>query len=43
LTILSETKEVYAYFSLSENDFMKFKDQFPGNTIEEKIKANAGS
>jgi membrane fusion protein (multidrug efflux system) len=38
LTILSETKEVYAYFSLSENEFMKFKDQFPGNTIEEKIK-----
>jgi membrane fusion protein (multidrug efflux system) len=38
LTILSETKEVYAYFSLSENDFIKFKDQFQGNTIEEKIK-----
>ena len=38
LTILSETKEVYAYFSLSENDFMKFKDQFKGTTIEEKIK-----
>lgn len=38
LTILSETKEVYAYFSLSENDFIKFKDQFQGNTLEEKIK-----
>jgi membrane fusion protein (multidrug efflux system) len=38
LTVLSETKEVYAYFSLSENDFMEFKNQFPGNTIEEKIK-----
>ena len=38
LTILSETKEVYAYFSLSENDFIQFKDQFTGNTIEEKIK-----
>jgi len=38
LTILSETKEVYAYFSLSENDFMKFKDQFKGTSIEEKIK-----
>jgi membrane fusion protein (multidrug efflux system) len=38
LTVLSETKEVYAYFSLSENDFIKFKNQFQGNTIEEKIK-----
>lgn len=38
LTILSETKEVYAYFSLSETDFIQFKNQFPGNTIEEKIK-----
>lgn len=38
LTILSETKEVYAYFSLSENDFIQFKNQFPGTTIEEKIK-----
>jgi membrane fusion protein (multidrug efflux system) len=34
LTVLSETKEVYAYFSLSENDFIQFKNQFPGNTIE---------
>jgi membrane fusion protein, multidrug efflux system len=38
LTVLSETKEVYAYFSLSENDFLKFKNQFTGNTVEEKIK-----
>jgi len=38
LTVLSEIKEVYAYFSLSENDFIQFKNQFPGNTIEEKIK-----
>ena len=38
LTVLSETKDVYAYFSLSENDFIQFKNQFPGNTIEEKIK-----
>jgi len=39
LTVLSETKNVYAYFSLSENDFLRFKNQFAGNTIEEKIKA----
>ena len=38
LTVLSETKDVYAYFSLSENDFLKFKREFAGNTIEEKIK-----
>lgn len=38
LTIVSEIKEIYAYFSLSENDFLQFKTQFAGNTIEEKIK-----
>lgn len=38
LTVLSEIKEVYAYFSLSENDFVQFKNQFAGNTVEEKIK-----
>ena len=38
LTVLSETKDVYAYFSLSENDFIRFKHQLPGNTVEEKIK-----
>lgn len=38
LTVLSELKSVYAYFSLSENDFQNFKDQYSGETIEEKIK-----
>ncbi len=38
LTVLSETKDVRAYFSMSELNFQQFKDQFPGNTIEEKIK-----
>jgi len=38
LTILSEVKDIYAYYSLSENDFIQFKNQFPGKTIEEKIK-----
>lgn len=38
LTVISEIKEIYAYFSLSENDFLQFKNQFEGNTIEEKIK-----
>ncbi len=26
------------YFSLSEQDFIAFKKQFAGNTIEEKVK-----
>lgn len=38
LTVVSEIKDVYAYFSFSENDFLQFKNQFPGKTIEEKIK-----
>ena len=39
LTVLSDVSEVYAYFSLSENDYINFKNQFAGNTIEEKIKS----
>lgn len=38
LTVLSDISEMYAYFSLSEPDFITFKNQFAGNTIEEKIK-----
>ena len=38
LTVLSDISEMYAYFSLSEPDFILFKNQFAGNTIEEKIK-----
>lgn len=38
LTVLSEIKDIYAYFSLSENDFIEFENQFSGKTIEEKIK-----
>jgi membrane fusion protein (multidrug efflux system) len=38
LTVVSEIDEIYAYFSLSENDFIGFKDQFPGKTVEEKLK-----
>jgi membrane fusion protein (multidrug efflux system) len=37
-TVLSELKTVYAYFSLSENEFQHFKEQYAGNTVEEKIK-----
>lgn len=37
LTVLSDIKEVYAYFSMSENDFLQFTNQVPGKTISEKI------
>lgn len=38
LTILSDVREIYAYFSFSELDFLAFKNHFVGNTIEEKVK-----
>ncbi|WP_276481092.1 efflux RND transporter periplasmic adaptor subunit [Paraflavitalea pollutisoli] len=38
LTVLSDINEVYAYFSMSEPDFIAFKQQFEGATIEEKVK-----
>jgi membrane fusion protein (multidrug efflux system) len=38
LTLLSDINKIYAYFSFSENDFLQFKNQFPGNSVEEKIK-----
>lgn len=38
LTVLSEVHEIYAYFSMSEADFIRFKNDFPGNTLEEKLK-----
>ncbi|MDV3310443.1 MAG: efflux RND transporter periplasmic adaptor subunit [Cyclobacteriaceae bacterium] len=37
LTVLSEIKEVYAYFSFSEREFLEFIKRFEGNTIQEKI------
>ncbi|TGD57053.1 efflux RND transporter periplasmic adaptor subunit [Flavobacterium humi] len=38
LTQLSDIKEVHAYFSLGENDFIAFKSQYEGNTIQDKLK-----
>jgi membrane fusion protein (multidrug efflux system) len=38
LTVLSETRDIHAYFSMSEIKFLQFTDQFPGSTIEQKIK-----
>ena len=38
LTVVSDVKEVYAYFGMSESDFLKFTSQVPGKSINEKIK-----
>lgn len=38
LTVISDIKEVYAYYAMSEKDFLQFKADYAGNTIEEKIK-----
>jgi len=38
LTLLSDVSEVYAYFSMSEYDFMRFRQQYPGTTIQDKLK-----
>lgn len=38
LTLLSDVSQVYAYFSLSEPDFLKFKNNTSGNTIADKVK-----
>ncbi|RAJ88253.1 membrane fusion protein (multidrug efflux system) [Chitinophaga dinghuensis] len=38
LTVLSDVSEVYAYFSMSEPDFLKFKNNTEGATIADKVK-----
>lgn len=38
LTQLSDVHDVHVYFSLSEKDFVSFKEQYPGNTLKDKLK-----
>ncbi|SEW44582.1 efflux RND transporter periplasmic adaptor subunit [Chitinophaga arvensicola] len=38
LTTLSDISEVYAYFSMSENDFMNFSKGASGNTLQEQLR-----
>ncbi|MEJ5055600.1 efflux RND transporter periplasmic adaptor subunit [Sphingobacterium sp. MYb382] len=38
LTTLSNVQQVYVYFSLGEVDFINFKDQHAGSTLQEKVK-----
>lgn len=38
LTELSDVHDVHVYFSLGEKDFVAFKEQYPGETISDKLK-----
>jgi membrane fusion protein (multidrug efflux system) len=38
LTQLSDVHDVHVYFSLSEQDFVSFKEQYPGSTLKDKLK-----
>jgi len=38
LTVVSETKDMRVYFSMSEPDFLQFKQKYAGNTVADKIK-----
>ncbi|ANI90289.1 efflux transporter periplasmic adaptor subunit [Arachidicoccus ginsenosidimutans] len=37
LTVLSQTKQMYVYFSMSETDFLHFTSSVQGKTMEEKV------
>lgn len=37
LTVLSSVKDIYAYFSLSEKEWLEFSRKFPGKTIGEQL------
>lgn len=38
LTELSDVHNVHVYFAMSEDDFINFKTQYPGETLTEKIR-----
>jgi membrane fusion protein (multidrug efflux system) len=37
LTQLSDVHDVHVYFSLGEKDFVNFKEQYPGETLKDKL------
>jgi membrane fusion protein (multidrug efflux system) len=37
LTQLSDVHDVHVYFSLGEKDFVSFKEQYPGQTLKDKL------
>jgi membrane fusion protein, multidrug efflux system len=38
LTLLSDVHNIHVYFSLGEKDFVSFKEQYPGATLNDKLK-----
>jgi membrane fusion protein (multidrug efflux system) len=38
LTQLSDVHDVHVYFALGEKDFIGFKEQYPGETLKDKLK-----
>jgi membrane fusion protein (multidrug efflux system) len=38
LTQLSDVHEVYAYFSLAETDFIKFNENYEGNSVSDRLR-----
>ena len=38
LTQLSDVHNVHVYFALGEKDFVNFKEQYPGQTLKDKLK-----
>ncbi len=38
LTTISDVRQVYAYFSVSETDFLQITGQTPGSSLEEKLR-----
>ncbi|MEX8547578.1 MAG: efflux RND transporter periplasmic adaptor subunit [Mucilaginibacter sp.] len=38
LTQLSDVHNVHVYFALGEKDFVSFKEQYPGETLKDKLK-----
>ena len=38
LTLLSDVHNVHVYFALGEQDFVNFKEQYPGETLNDKLK-----
>lgn len=38
ITLLSDIREVYVYFSMSENDFVDFQQRYAGSTMDGKLK-----
>ncbi|HZY35478.1 MAG TPA: efflux RND transporter periplasmic adaptor subunit [Mucilaginibacter sp.] len=38
LTLLSDVHNVHVYFALGEQDFVSFKEQYPGGTLKDKLK-----